>query len=782
MIKNYLKIALRNMMRHKGYSSINIFGLAIGMACCILILLWVQDELSYDKFHQNYHRLYRVEQDIDLGGGKTVWVYTAAAAVGPALKNEFPEILNSARCFFIPRRVPVAYGENIFNEVIRFADASIFEIFTFPLKKGHPQSPFKGPNSIVISEKIAYKYFGNEEPLGKTLEITKDTFMVTAVMEDIPLNSSLRFDILLPIDYLKKGGRDLNDWESNDFLTYVLLRENTRSQEVSAKISDRQSREADYTSRMFLNPFSRIYLYSTRGGYASRIQNIYIFLIVAFAILIIACINFMNLTTARYGHRAKEVGLRKVVGAGKKEMIWQFFGESFVMVFLALALGILMVQLLLPLFNNLVAKQLTLNITENLQTLMGLVGILLVTGLISGSYPALFLSSFQPVTVLKESIKSGSRGALFRKILVIFQFSLSIILIISTILIFRQLGFMRNRDLGLDKDNVICLQAGSETSAIYESMKNEWLKNPNVLNVTTSFNKPSRIGMFDGSWEWEGKPPDTKVEINKTWVGYDFLDTFKIKLLDGRFYSKKFPGDVSNSIVINEQLAKIIGPGSPVGKRFWRGDDKKTIIGVIKEFHYLPLHRKIGPMMLHLRPNYFRYIFVRVAPGNFGKTLGYLEKVFKRLNPGSPFEFSFMDEEYDKLYRNEERMGKIFNYFALLAIFISCLGLLGLASFTTEQRTKEIGIRKVLGSTVSGVVLLLSKDFARWVLAANLVAWPIAYYVMKNWLQGFAYKTGFGIWIFVLSGVIALTVALVTVSYQAIKTAMKDPVNALKYE
>jgi hypothetical protein len=341
---------------------------------------------------------------------------------------------------------------------------------------------------------------------------------------------------------------------------------------------------------------------------------------------------------------------------------------------------------------------------------------------------------------------------------------------------------MKNRDLGLDKDNVICLQAGSETSAIYESMKNEWLKNPNVLNVTTSFNNPSRIGMFDGSWEWEGKPPDTKVEINKTWVGYDFLDTFKIKLLDGRFYSKKFPGDVSNSIVINEQLAKIIGPGSPVGKRFWRGDDKKTIIGVIKEFHYLPLHRKIGPMMLHLRPNYFRYIFVRVAPGNFGKTLGYLEKVFKRINPGSPFEFSFMDEEYDKLYRNEERMGKIFNYFALLAIFISCLGLLGLASFTAEQRTKEIGIRKVLGSTVSGVVLLLSKDFARLVLAANLVAWPIAYYIMKSWLQGFAYKTGFGIWIFVLSGVIALTVALVTVSYQAVKTAMKDPVNALKYE
>jgi ABC-type antimicrobial peptide transport system permease subunit len=768
-------------MRHKGYSSINIFGLAIGMACSILILLWVQDELSYDKFHQDYHRLYRVEQDVDLGGGKTVWIYTAAAAVGPALKNEFPEILNSARCFFIPRRVPVAYGENIFNEVVRIADASIFEIFTFPLKKGNPQSPFKGPNSIVISETIANKYFRNEEPLGKTLEIAKDTFMVTAVMKDIPLNSSLRFDLLLPIDYLKKVGRDLNDWGSNDYLTYVLLRENTRSREVSAKISDRQSREVDYTTKMFLNPLSRVYLYSDRG-YGSRIQNIYIFLIVAFAVLIIACINFMNLTTARYGHRAKEVGMRKVVGAGKKEMIRQFFTESFVMVFLALVVGILLVQLLLPLFNNLVAKQLTLNITENMQTLIGLAAILLVTGLISGSYPALFLSSFQPAAVLKEAIKSGSRGVLFRKVLVIFQFSLSIILIISTILIFRQIGYMQNRDPGLDKDNVICLQAGSETSAIYESMKNEWLKNPDILNVTTSFSKPWRIGMFDGNWEWEGKPTDSKFEINKTWVGYDFLDTFKIELLDGRFYSKKFPGDVSNSIVINEQLAKIIGPGSPVGKRFWRGDVKKTIIGVIKDFHYMSLHSKIGPMMLHLRPTYFRYIFVRAAPGNFGKTLGYIENVFKRINPGSPFEFSFMDEEYDKLYRNEERMGKIFNYFALLAIFISCLGLFGLASFATEQRTKEIGIRKVLGSSVGSIVLLLSKDFARWVLAANLVAWPIAYYVMKSWLQGFAYKTGFGIWIFVLSGAIALAVALVTVSYQAIKTAMTNPVNALKYE
>jgi putative ABC transport system permease protein len=780
MILNYLKIALRNMRRHKGYSAINILGLAIGMACCILILLWVQDELSFDKFHKNYHRLYRVEQDIDMGGGKKVWIYSAAAAVGPALKNEYPEIANTARLFLFPKRAPVVYNQNIFNEVLRFADASIFEIFTFPLIKGNPLLPFKGPNSVVISEKIARKYFGSENPLGKTLEITKDSFMVTAVMEDIPLNSSLSFDLLLPMEYLKKNGRDLNDWNSNDFVTYVLLQENTDYQEVNTKISKFQNRAVDTTSKMFLNPLSRIYLYSNRG--TGRIQNIYIFLIVAFAILIIACINFMNLTTARYGRRVREVGIRKVVGAGKKEMIWQFFGESFLMVFLALFLGILLVIQFLPLFNNLVAKQITLNITENMQTLTGLVGILLVTGFISGSYPALFLSSFQPVTVLKESIKSVSRGTLFRKILVIFQFSLSIILIISTILIYQQIDFMQNRDLGLDIENVICLRAGSETASIYGSLKNEWLKNPNILYVTTSFSKPSGIGMFDGSWEWEGKQPDTKIKINKTWVGYDFLDTFKIKLLDGRFYSNQFPGDDANSIVINEQLAKLIGSGSPVGKRFWRGNDKRTIIGVIKEFHYLPLHRKIGPMMLHFSPRSFRYIFVRVKPGDIDKTLGYLEDVFKRVNPGTPFEFTFLDEEYDKMYRAEERMGKIFNYFAFLAIFISCLGLFGLASFTTEQRTKEIGIRKVLGSTVSGIVLLLSKEFARWVVVANLVAWPFAYYLMNGWLRGFAYKTGIGIWIFVLSGAIALAVALVTVSYQAIKTAVTNPVKALKYE
>ena len=785
MFKNYLKIALRNIKRHKGYSFINITGLAIGMACCILMLLWVQDELSYDRFHQNASDIYRVIQDINFADHSTTWAITQGP-LGPSLKKDFPEIINATRITW--RRFRLTYDDDSFDEEVGMADGSIFEMFTFPLIKGDPATALSDPHSIVLTEEMAEKYFGNENPVGKIIKADNQyDFKVTGIMKDVPRNSYLQFDVLIPFIFGRELNYTVDQWNNSQFTTYVQLQKGVPSEEVVQKISDylyaKPTLEKD--ARLNLQPLTRIHLYSNyEFDFAhGDIKYVTIFSVVAFFVLLIACINFMNLTTARSGNRSKEVGMRKVAGAYRSEIVKQFFGESILFAFIALLFAFILVELLLPVFNNLAAKELSMDIPGNLLILLGLICIALLTGIISGSYPALFLSAFQPVRVLKGSLQSGSKGSAFRKILVVFQFSLTILLIICTAVVFNQLNFMRNKKLGYDKEYMIYMRMRGDMRAKYESVKNELLQNPNILGVTAGSNVPTYGYYFSNSlWRWEGQDHDEETLMRGVFVDYDYFKTLGMEIVEGRSYSKEFSTDATEAIMVNEEAVKAMGMESPIGKRLTIGDDNFKIIGVVKNYHFRSLRQEIEPLILLYYTKFSRILFARLKSENIPKTIGYMENIWKKFALGYPFNYRFLNEALDRLYRSEQRIGTIFRYFSFLAIFISCLGLFGLASFMAEQRTKEIGIRKVLGATVSNIVLLLSKEFSKWVLVANILAWPVAYYAMHKWLQSYAYRMIITIWPFFFAAFLALVIALMTVSYQAFKAAIANPADALKYE
>jgi putative ABC transport system permease protein len=785
MLKNYLKIALRNIKRHKGYSLINIVGLAVGMACCILILLWVQDELSYDRFHENADDIHRVIQDINFADHSTTWTITQGP-LGPSLKEDFPEIINAVR--ITDRGFRLTYDDKSFDEDVGLADDSLFEMFTFPLVKGDPATALSNPLSIVLTEKMAVKYFGDEDPIGKTINAdNKWDFQVTGVMKNVPRNSHLQFDFLIPFIFGRELNYTVDHWGNSSFRTYVQLPKGTPAQDVISKISgylfEKPTIEKD--ARLNLQPLTRIHLYSNYEYDSAHgdIAYVIVFSIIAFFILLIACINFMNLATARSGNRAKEIGMRKVAGAHKVDIIRQFYGESILLAFIALFIAMILVWLLLPVFNNLAAKDLSLYIPGNLSILLGLLCIATLTGIISGSYPAFFLSAFQPVMVLKGLRLSGLKGSLFRKILVVFQFSLTILLIICTIGVYNQLDYMRNRKLGYDKEHMIYLRMRGDVREKFDSVKNELLQNPNILAVTASSNVPTYGYYFSNSlWRWEGQNPDEEILMRGVLIDLDYFKTFGMEIAEGRSFSKEFPTDATEAIMVNEEAVKAMGMESPIGRRLSLQDENFKIIGVVKNYHFRSLQQEIEPLILLYYPEYCRVLFARLKSDDIPQTLGYIEDVWKRFAPGLPFNYSFLDEALDRLYRSEQRIGILFRYFSILAILISCLGLLGLASFMAEQRTKEIGIRKVLGATASNIVGLLSKEFTKWVIVANIIAWPVAYFVLNKWLQSYAYKTNVALWSFILSGVIVLLIALLTVSYQAIKAALANPADSLRYE
>jgi ABC-type antimicrobial peptide transport system permease subunit len=785
MLRNYLKIALRNVRRHKGYSFINIAGLAIGMACCILILLWVQDELSYDRFHENAGDIYRVIQDIKFADHDTTWAI-AQGPLGPSLEADFPEIINATRITW--RRFRLTYDEKSFDEVLGMADGSIFEMFTFPLVKGDPTTALSDPHSIVITEEMAEKYFGNEDPLGKAIKAdNRWDFQVTGILKNVPHNSHLQFDFLIPFIFGRELNYTVDRWGNTQFRTYVQLQNGFPVQEVIQKISgylfEKPTIEKD--ARLNLQPLARIHLYSNYEFDSAHgdITYVTIFSIIAFFILLIACINFMNLATARSGNRAKEVGMRKVAGAHKTDIVRQFYGESILLAFIALFVALTIVWLLLPTFNNLAAKELSMGVSGNLLVLLGLLGITLLTGVISGSYPALILSAFQPVKILKGSLQSGSKSSVFRKILVVFQFSLTILLIICTIVIYNQINYMRNMKLGYDKEHMIYKGMRGDMRAKFDSVKNELLQNPNILGVTASSNVPTYGYTFSNSlWRWEGQDPDEETLMRAVFVDLDYFKTFGIEIVEGRSYSKEFSTDATEAIMVNEEAVKAMGMESPVGKRLSLGDNNMKIIGVVKNYHFRSLRQEIDPLILIYNPGPCGVLFARLRSENIPKTIGYMENIWKEFAPGHPFNYRFLDEAIDDLYRSEQRIGIILRYFSILAVFISCLGLFGLASFMAEQRTKEIGIRKVLGASVSNIVLLLSREFTKWVLLANIIAWPVAYFAMHKWLQSYAYSTNIALWSFILSGAIALVIATVAVSYQSIKAAVTNPADSLRYE
>jgi len=789
-----MKIALRNIKKHKGYSFINIFGLAAGIACCILIFLWVQDEFSYDKFHDNGDNLYLVGTHQRLGS-RTATSSGTPPALGPALKEEYPEIVNSARFCNGPHALIFAYGEKRFREETEAVDSSLLEMFTFPLIQGDPESALKEPHSVVMTERMAQKYFNADDALGKIIRVeNKYDFKVTGVLKNLPHNSLLQFDFLIPIQFLEEHWNDpdhLDTWYNLSFTTFVQLNEKASPEEVGRKIAGRikQAYPKDDVTP-FLRPFTKLYLHGLEGG--GRIVRVRLLSLIAIFVLLIACINFMNLTTARAGNRAKEIGMRKVTGALRRDIIMQFFGESLLMAFISLGLAVGVVLLLLPVFNTLTGKELVLDLSHNLALTLGLLGVTLLTGLIAGSYPALFMSSFQPVKIMKDASGISSKSSLFRKIMVVLQFAISITLIIQTLVVYKQLEYMRTRDLGFNREHLVYIPVNGALEQHYDAAKQELLQIPGITQASLTSRTPLSFGSSGTGWEWEGKSADVDPMVRYFCCDYDFVDTFKIEMVHGRFYTPELTPAASPQslqLVINKEFARVIGKENPVGMRLSKGPYHATIIGVIKDFNYWPLYYRSGPLIIFYKTydpapghHFYRYIFARIRPDNIPQTISSIKEVYTKFNPEFPFTYRFLDDDYDQLYHSEEQAGAILRNFAVLAVLISCLGLFGLASFLAEQRTKEIGIRKVLGSSVHGIIMLLSKQFLKWVAVANIIALPIAWYVSYAWLRNYPYRTGTGVWVFILTACMTLVIALMTVSYQSIKAARANPVDSLKYE
>lgn len=779
MFKNYLKVILRNIFSHKVYSLINILGLSIGITCSILIFLWVRDELRYDKFHVNADELFMVKLDQKYVSNVISSVTTTPGALGPALKREYPEILQYGRISSMGK-VLLKYDRKIFYEK-RFGlvDPSVFEMFTFPFVKGEPKTAFSAPHSVVITEEMAKKYFDDQEPLGKTLKLNHQyNFMVTGVIKNIPLNSSIRFDFFVPLAFFKELGREINQWKNDDFRTYVLMEKTASLGEVNKKIAHRLQKEIETKAEVFLHSFTLWHLHTENDGAAFIF--VIVFSIVALLSLIIACINFINLSTARSANRAREIGLRKVVGANRMKLFKQFLGESIFIAFIAGVVSLIMVQLILPSFNNLANKQLIFDFSD-MSMVLGFIGIIIFTGLVSGSYPALFLSSFKPISVLRGTLKGDSKSPSLRKILVVTQFSVSIILILTTIVVYRQLAYIQDVDLGFDKKNVVYISMPVDLSRKYENVKNELLQNPNVLNVTRAAELPAFIRGSSGGWDWEGKNTDEKIFMSEAVVGFDYIETFKMKMEQGRTYSKEFSTDKSEAIIINEEALKLMDIKSPLGKRLSLDGHNYMIIGVVKNYHYKPIYFRIKPLIIRLKHGPEDYMFVRINPTNASQTIDYLGKVYKTFSPGYPFEYGYVDED-NIISRRLKPIGQIILIFTILAIFVSCLGLLGLTSFTTEQRTKEIGVRKVFGASISDIVLILAKEFTKWVLIANVIGWIIAYLIMDQFLLLFAYRINLTFFMFLAAAIFSLMIALLTISFQTVKAATRNPIYAIKYE
>lgn len=797
MLKSYITIALRYLKRHKIYSFINISGLALGMACCVLLLLWINDEVRYDRFHEKTNHLYRVVNDLNFGPISQISDGTAYP-LGPAMKEEIPEVDEFVR-LLSTRRLLVAQGENrYYEDNLYFADPSLFEMFTFPFLQGDPKTALSQPSSIVITQEMALKYFGHQDPIGKTIRTqNQNDYIVTGIIESLPQNSHLHFDFVGSMERAVAMGARTH-WTGWLYSTYVLLQPNTSFEEVNTKLKSWIKTKDSEQTRYYLQPLSDIHMYGLQGEGA--IRPLSFFSILALLILIIACINYMNLATARAGMRAKEIGLRKVVGAKRTNIVKQFLSESVLFAFFALLISIVLVAFFLPVFNQISGKEMGINLAQNKLLFLGLLGITLLTGVLAGIYPALFVSAFEPNRILKGTFKAkniGSSSASLRKGLVIFQFVLTIGLIISTLTVYRQMNFIQNRSLGFDKEHLIYTQLRSEGNlwdqydaqilwTQYKTLKNELSQIPNVLDISTATCLPfGRMGDEFGGLDWEGKDPEFQVSIKHMAVDPHFFETFQLEMAEGRFFSDEFPSD-SQNFILNEAAVKATGLKSPVGKRFRLLEKTGKITGVVKDFHFAPLHSEIEPLVLHLMPYqywmYENYVFSRISSDNVSQTLAAMKKTWDRAIPEYPFEFNFLDDIIDSMYRSEQRLVTILRIFTFLAIAISCFGLFGLISFTAEQKTKEIGIRKVLGASVGSVVQSLSQEFVVLVILANVIAWPVAYVVMTKWLHSFAYRTKIGFEVFLLSGFAALVIAILTVAVQSLKAAYANPVDSLRYE
>jgi len=787
MIRNYFKIAWRNLANSKAHSLINIGGLSVGLACSLLILLWVQDERSVDGFHANGPQLFQLYER-NIHQGVTDATYNTQGLLADELKRKIPEVQYASG---LEQNRPFTFeaGNKVLKMDGTYAGADFFKMFSYPIIKGTPESALNSANGLAISRKMAEAFFGSVgDAIGKTIRYeNRDNLVVTAVFENLPANSSQQFDFLKSWKAFVAENAWVNNWNSSSPSTYIQLRPGADPEKAAAKIRDflgfYRPATAGLRTELALQPYTEKYLHSTfKNGIADggRIEYVNIFSLVAIFILLIACINFMNLATARSIKRAREVGVRKVMGAARASLIGQFMSEALLLSFISMLIAIVLVILLLPEFNSITGKQIVLQAGQPVYWL-ALAGVLLLTGLLSGGYPAVFLSSLNPVRVLKGSLKFGQGAIFFRKGLVVFQFTLSIILIIGTIVISGQMDYVQNKNLGYNRENLLYIPLEGDLIKKYDLFKDEALKMSGVQSVSKMKESPTVIGHSKSDITWDGKDPNQPASISDATVGYDFVQTMKLQLAGGRDFSKEYAD--SANYLINETAAKKMGYQSPVGRALSMGDRKGKIVGVLKDFHFNSMHEAIGPLVIRLADNQkWGTILVRVQAGMTKKVLTRLEKISKELNPDFTFSYQFSDQEYAKLYNSEQVVNKLCNYFAFIGIFISCLGLLGLVMFTAEQRVKEISIRKVLGAKVGSLFGLLSSEFLILVLISLLIASPVTWYAMNKWLQGFAYHTTMQLWMFALAGGLIILIALATVSFHAIKAALINPIKSLRSE
>ena len=798
MFQNYLKIALRNMMRHRGYSLINVLGLSVGVACCILIGLFIHDEFRVDRFHKKSDRIYKLLREMRNDDGIRDMGFGTSGAAGPALKKDYSEIETVVR-YYMSGYIWTTYKDRKFNQRFCLTDPDFLDVFDFELVIGDRATVLKEPLSILVTETAARRFFGDDDPIGKVLTVD-DRYMggvytITGVLKNVPRQSTMRFDIVCATVNTRWTRNVFEQWAVDSTWrpahNYILLREGADATALEAKLPEFMARymgdDIVKKSTYFLQPFERIYLYS-RVDYGisaySDITYVYLFAIIGLFILLIACINFMNLATARSARRAREVGLRKVVGAYRAQLIRQFLGETFLTALLAGLLSLVIVKFSLPLLNNFAQKTIALEGQTLWYAIAGLFILTVLVSVLAGGYPALFLSSFRPVMVLKGTLVSGARSGRLRQILVVFQFAISTFLIAGTYTVYQQLNYVQNKNLGFDKNFMVMTWLFATDRRLtddYLNIKNEYLKHPNILKASASHSTMGYGGQMDRVFPEGRGGEDWRMRV----MGVDetFLDTYNLELIAGRNFS--MVADTARAFILNETAVKRLGWTEPIGKAFgWSAynREKGIVIGVVKDFHNRSLHEVIRPVAIAMWQPKFNVLSLKIRGEDIEETLKYIGELWQKYIPEKPFEYRFLDENLARSYMAEQRIGTLVTVFAGLAIIIACLGLFGLASFTAEQRTKEIGIRKTLGASVPNIVRLLSREFVILVLLADVIAFPLAYWAMNEWLAGFAYRIDLGALIFVLSGFLTMAIAIMTVSTQAIRAALTDPATALRYE
>ena len=796
MLRNYLKTALRSMRRHQAYSLINVGGLSVGLIASFLILLWVQDELSYDQFPDEVEQIYRVMRTSRHGAGQVSTTASITAKLDEVLVSDYPEITMGALQSW-QQNLSFSRGDLTFRESGRHAGVDYFKMFSFPFLAGDRETALVDPNAVVLSETMARKYFGEafaagmdsraaaSAILGEVLRLdNRLDVTVTGVLEDLPPNSSAQFDFILPVEEYARRNSWMDNWTNNGIRMFVKLQPGADAAAVSGKIKNLIKEHAgESVSELFLQPYTDIYLrskYEDGVLVGGRIGDVRLFTIIAVIILLIASINFMNLATARSAQRALEIGIRKTFGGLRSSLAGQFLGESMLTTLFAFLLAVVGVWVLLPGFNAITNKQITMSLAD--PALWGqFLGLAIATGLLAGVYPAVYLSGISLINVLRKGISSTSGGAGLRKGLVVFQFAISIVLIVGTITVYNQLDYIRSKNLGMDRENVFYSVLEGTAASQYDRFRDQLMREPSIVNVTSGSENPLEVNISTSGPDWDGKDPDDKTLYFIITTGYDYLETMKMELVEGRAFSRAFATDSLN-VVVNETAARAMGMEAPLGQRLALWGREGQIVGVVKDFHMASMYDAIEPLIFRLDPEDPGFLFVRAAAGRTEEALAVFEKTFKAFNPEYPFAYTFLDTAFEETYRSEVVIGTLANYFAVLTLFVACLGLFGLASFTAERRTKEIGIRKVLGASVAHVVLLLSRDFLQLVAVGFVLGAPLAYYLMNDWLAEFAFHTTLGVGIFVVAAGAVLVIASGAVGYQSVKAALANPADSLRSE